>query len=71
MPKDRHFIISEFIIRKTLVYWRRKWQPTPVFFGNSMDRGAWWAIYSMGLQRVGHDLATERIAQQEFQIFVN
>ena len=53
MPKDRHFIISEFIIRKTLVYWRRKWQPTPVFFGNSMDRGAWWAIYSMGLQRVG------------------
>ena len=24
--------------------WRRKWQPTPVFFaGKSMDRGAWWA----------------------------
>ena len=24
---------------------RRKWLPTPVFFsGNSMDRGAWWAI---------------------------
>ena len=22
---------------------------------NSMDRGVWWAIYSMGLQRVGHD----------------
>ena len=22
---------------------------------NSMDRGAWWAIQSMGLQRVGHD----------------
>ena len=22
--------------------WRRKWQPTPVFFpGNPMDRGAW------------------------------
>ena len=22
---------------------------------NSMDRGAWWAIQSTGLQRVGHD----------------
>ena len=22
---------------------------------NSMDRGAWWAIQSMGSQRVGHD----------------
>ena len=22
---------------------------------NSMDRGAWWDIQSMGLQRVGHD----------------
>ena len=26
---------------------------------NSMDRGAWWAIQSMGSQRVGHDLVTE------------
>ena len=25
---------------------------------NSMDRGAWWVIQSMGLQRVGHDWAT-------------
>ena len=25
--------------------WRRKWQPTPVFFiGKSHERGAWWAI---------------------------
>ena len=24
------------------ISWRRKWQPTPVFFlGNPMDRGAW------------------------------
>jgi len=22
---------------------------------NSMDRGAWWATQSMGLQRVGHN----------------
>ena len=22
---------------------------------NPVDRGAWWAIQSMGLQRVGHD----------------
>ena len=25
---------------------------------NPMDRGAWWAIQSMGSQRVGHDWAT-------------
>ena len=25
------------------------------FLENSMDRGAWWAIQSMGSQRVGHD----------------
>ena len=42
--------------------WRKKWQPLP---GNSnplqcsclenlMDRGAWWAIHSMGFQRVRH-----------------
>ena len=26
-------------------FWRRKWQPTPVFLpGESMDGGAWWAV---------------------------
>ena len=25
------------------LFWRRKWQPTPVFLSeNPMDRGAWW-----------------------------
>ena len=39
--------------------WRRKWLPTPVFLpGNSMDRGVWRAIQSMGLQRVRHDWET-------------
>ena len=28
--------------------------------GNSIDRGAWWATQSMGLQRVGHDLETKQ-----------
>ena len=28
----------------TLMYWKGKWQPTPVFLpGESRDRGAWWA----------------------------
>ena len=27
--------------------------------GNPMDRGAWRAIQPMGLQKAGHDLATE------------
>ena len=26
---------------------------------NPMDRGAWWAIHSMGSQRVGHNLVTK------------
>ena len=37
--------------------WKRKWQPTPVFFPRkSMDRGAWWAILR-GVTGVPHDLA--------------
>ena len=33
-----HFHFSLFM------YWRRKWQPTPVFLpGKSRDGGAWWA----------------------------
>ena len=33
----------------TFMYWRRKWQPTPVFLpGESQGRGAWWAaIYGV------------------------
>ena len=39
----------------TFMHWRRKWQPTPVFFpGESQGREAWWAaVY--GSHRVGHD----------------
>ena len=43
----------------TLLTWRRKWQPTPVFLpGESMDRGAWRPTVH-GVTRVGHDLATK------------
>ena len=31
-----------------------------------MDREAWWAIQSMGSQRVGHDRKTERESVKEF-----
>ena len=33
----------------TLLHWRRKWQPTPVFLpGESQGWGAWWAaIYGV------------------------
>ena len=34
--------------------WRRKWQPTPVFFPWSEEPGR---LQSMGSQRVGHDLS--------------
>ena len=41
-----HFSLSTFL------HWRRKWQPTPVFFpGEPQGRG----LTSMGLHRVGHD----------------
>ena len=29
--------------------------------GNAMDRGVWWAMGSMGLQRVEHELVTEHV----------
>ena len=30
------------------ITWRRKWQPTAVLLsGKPMDRGAWWATYSL------------------------
>ena len=36
--------------------WRRKWQPTPVFLpGKAQQR----SLQSMGLRRVGHDIATD------------
>ena len=36
------------------LFWRRQWQPTPVFLpGESRDRGAWQAIVH-GVARVGH-----------------
>ena len=39
----------------TIMHWRRKWQPTPVFLpGESRDGRAWWAAVC-GLHRVGHD----------------
>ena len=41
--------------------WRRKWQPTAVFYLESLvDRGAWWATVH-GSQRVRHDLETKHI----------
>ena len=27
----------------TSMYWRRKWQPTPVFLPGESQGGAWWA----------------------------
>ena len=31
-----------------VIPWRRAWQPTPVYLGNPMDRGAWWATVHRG-----------------------
>ena len=37
----------------TVMHWRRKWQPTPVFLpGESQDGGAWWAaVYGVAQSR--------------------
>ena len=37
----------------TFLHWRRKWQPTPVFWpGESQGQGAWWAaIYGVAQSR--------------------
>ena len=37
----------------TFMHWRRKWQPTPVFFsGEFQGRGAWWAsVYGVAQSR--------------------
>jgi len=32
------------ISRLGKILWRRKWQSTPVFLENPMDREAWWAL---------------------------
>ena len=40
----------------TFMYWRRKWQPTPVFLpGTSQGRGSLMGCPSMGLHGVRHD----------------
>ena len=39
--------LSDFLSLFTVMHWRRKWQPTPVFLpGESQGRGAWWAAIS-------------------------
>jgi len=43
------------------ISWRRKWQPTPVFFPGKSHRQKSLAGYSpKGLKRVGHDLETKQ-----------
>ena len=49
--------------------WRRKWQPTPVFLLGKSHGQRSLAAYSMGLQRVGHKLATKQ--QHKYQCFKN
>ena len=40
----------------TFMHWRRKWQPTPVFFpGESQEQGEPGGLLCLGSHRVGHD----------------
>ena len=40
--------------------WRREWQPTPVFLPGESHGGEAWRVQSMGLKRIGHNLATKQ-----------
>ena len=46
-------MILVFLSLFTFMHWRRKWQPTPVFFlENPRDGGAWWAaVYGVAQSR--------------------
>ena len=45
------------------MYWRRKWQPTPVFLpGESQGRGSLVGCPSMGSHRVGHNWSDLAVA---------
>jgi len=47
--------------------WRRKWLTTPVFLpGKSHGQRSLVGLWSMGLQRVGHDLPTKHICHKIF-----
>ena len=49
------FLFSEYHLYN---FWRRKWQPTPVFLPGQEDLGG---LQSMGSQRVGHDWVTNTL----------
>ena len=47
----------------TFMHWRRKWQPTPLFFpGESQGDGEPGELPSMGSHRVGHDWSDLAVA---------
>ena len=57
----------------TLMHWRRKWQPTPVFLpGESQGRGAWWAaIYGVAQSRTRLKWLSSSSSKQREQSFKN
>ena len=67
--KSAYFSCSYFIGFSLIVwlcimcYWRRAWQPTPIFLpGESPWSEEPGGLQSMGLQRVGHDWVTKHIS---------
>ena len=65
-PNRRHRF--DFWVKK--IPQRRKWQPTPVFFPWEMPwTEAPGGQHSMGLQRVGRDLAIKGQQQQQLRGF--
>ena len=60
----RHDLVTSLSLF-TFMYWRRKWQPTPVFLpGESQGQGAWWAaIYGVAQSQTWwRDLAAAAVA---------
>ena len=51
------------LLKKTITYWRRKWQPIPVFLpGESQGWGSLAGCSPWGCKSDGHDLATKTTA---------
>ena len=47
--------VSQTQIPRDITYWKRKWQPTPIFLSGEEPGG----LQSTGSQRAGHNLVTK------------
>ena len=54
----------------TFMHWRRKWQPTPVFWLGDLRGGRAWGLTSMGSHRVGQEWSDLAVAVEKLNFFL-